>query len=94
MKRHKCTAERQKPVSQQRGAVQCGTRWFHSKGGLAVHRCDAAMITRVWQLLLTPPHGGSRGRKMAARRKEGRKGLYQASMTCTVDIQSSRVGEK
>ena len=41
MKRHKCTAERQKPVSQQRGAVQCGTchKWFRSKGGLAVHRC-------------------------------------------------------
>ena len=41
MKRHKCTAERQKPVSQQRGAVQCGTchKWFRSKGGLAVHSC-------------------------------------------------------
>ena len=41
-KRHKCLAERQKPVCQQRGAAQCPTchKWFRSKGGLAVHRCS------------------------------------------------------
>ena len=40
-KRHKCAAERKKPVSQQRGAVQCGTchRWFKRRGGMAVHVC-------------------------------------------------------
>ena len=39
--RHKCTAERQKPVWEHRGAVQCpnGSRWFCSVGGLTVHRC-------------------------------------------------------
>ena len=40
-KRHKCILERQKPVSEQRGAVQCTVchRWFRSRGGLAVHNC-------------------------------------------------------
>ena len=40
-KRHKCVDERRKPVSQQKGAVQCGTchRWFRSRGGKAVHVC-------------------------------------------------------
>ena len=39
--RHKCLAERQLPVHQQRGSAQCVSccRWFRSKGGLAVHRC-------------------------------------------------------
>ena len=37
-KRHKCVAERRKPVSEQRGSVQCQMcrRWFRSKG---VHVC-------------------------------------------------------
>ena len=41
MKRHKCAAERAKPVEEQRGAVQCSVcqKWFRSKGGLAVHKC-------------------------------------------------------
>ena len=40
-KRHKCLAERQKPVSEQRGSVQClqCKEWFRSRGGLAVHTC-------------------------------------------------------
>ena len=40
-KRHKCTAERLKPVSQQKGAVQCinCNKWHRSKGGLSVHVC-------------------------------------------------------
>ena len=40
-KRHKCVAERQKPVSEQRGAAQClqCLKWFRSRGGLALHRC-------------------------------------------------------
>ena len=39
--RHKCAAERQKPVCEQVGAVQCDvcSRLFCSQGGLAVHRC-------------------------------------------------------
>ena len=41
LKRHKCIAERQKPIDQQRGATQCPVckRWFCSRGGKAVHRC-------------------------------------------------------
>ena len=41
-KRHKCLAERIKPIQEQRGALQCTVcqRWFRSKGGLAVHRCS------------------------------------------------------
>ena len=40
-KRHKCISERQKPVSEQSGATQCAvcSRWFRSRGGLAVHNC-------------------------------------------------------
>ena len=40
-KRHKCLAERQKPISEQRGAVRCQQchSWFRSRGGLTVHRC-------------------------------------------------------
>ena len=39
--RHKCTAECQKPVQQQEGAVECLMcgRWLRSRGELAVHRC-------------------------------------------------------
>ena len=42
-RRHKCLQERQKPVSEQLGAVQCTIchRWFRSRGGLTVHRCQA-----------------------------------------------------
>ena len=38
---HKCAAERRRPVCKQEGAVQCELcrRRFHSRGGLAVHRC-------------------------------------------------------
>lgn len=41
---HKCIAERIKPICDQSGAVQCAAccRWFRSKGGLAVHRCECA----------------------------------------------------
>ncbi len=40
LKRHKCLQERQKPVKDQQGAVQCGVcqRWLRSAGGFAVHR--------------------------------------------------------
>ena len=40
--RYKCTTERQKQISEQSRAVQCPVchRWFHSKGGLTVHRCS------------------------------------------------------
>ena len=38
--RHKCTAERQRPVQEQEGAVECMMcgRWLRSRGGLAVHQ--------------------------------------------------------
>ena len=41
MMRHKCLQERRKPISEQQGAVQCSicSRWFASRGGVAVHRC-------------------------------------------------------
>ena len=40
-KRHKCVAERRKPVSELRVSVQSQMcrMWFRSKGGLAVHVC-------------------------------------------------------
>ena len=40
-KRHKCVAERAKPVKEQRDALQCSKcqKWFCSRGGLAVHKC-------------------------------------------------------
>ena len=43
-KRHKCVAERRKPLQDQEGAVQCSRcdRWFASRGGLSVHRCGCA----------------------------------------------------
>ena len=41
LKRHKCKGEREKPVQDQKGAIQCSTcgRWLRSRGGLAVHKC-------------------------------------------------------
>ena len=41
-KRHKCVTERRKPVWEQHGAVQCERchKWFRSRGGMAVHRCN------------------------------------------------------
>ena len=39
-KRHKCLAERAKPVKEQRGALQCSSqKWFCGRGELAVHKC-------------------------------------------------------
>ena len=40
-KGHKCVTEREKPVSEQRGAAQClqCMKWFKSRGGLALHKC-------------------------------------------------------
>ena len=45
--RHKCAAERQRPVCEQRGAVQCAVcdRWFRSIGGLTVHHCGKQLDT-------------------------------------------------
>ena len=41
LKRHKCLAERAKPVEEQSGAEQCEVckRWFCSRRGLALHKC-------------------------------------------------------
>ena len=41
MKRHKCIVERQLPLCEQPGSVQCAKchRWLRSRGGLAVHKC-------------------------------------------------------
>ena len=45
--RHKCSAERMKPVQDQRGSSQCERckRWFLSRGGMAVHRCEVNSST-------------------------------------------------
>ena len=42
LKRYKCLIERTKPIEQQQDAVQCGgcQKWFCSKVGLAVHKCE------------------------------------------------------
>jgi len=44
--RHKCTSERDKPIEQQQGSVQCPTcgRRFRSKGGVAVHHCHCVPV--------------------------------------------------
>ena len=82
MKRHKCTAERQKPVSQQRGApVTSGFAarvvWPYTDAS------DTIVITGTWHLLL-PPTRGSRGRKTAARKNEGRKAGVRACVSASV----------
>ena len=40
-KRHKCVDERRKPISEQKGAVQCPRcfKWLKNMGGRAVHTC-------------------------------------------------------
>ncbi|XP_065190768.1 uncharacterized protein LOC135821701 [Sycon ciliatum] len=40
--RHKCTTQRRLPIQLQHGSVQCQNcqRWFRSKGGYSVHRCQ------------------------------------------------------
>ena len=40
-KRHKCKSETEKPIQDQKGAVQCRKckRWVKSRGGLSVHKC-------------------------------------------------------
>ena len=44
--RHKYEAERRRPICKQEGAVQCGECrwWFHSRGGLPVHRCKREVV--------------------------------------------------
>ena len=39
--KNKCVEERNRPIYEQRGAIQCGIckRWFRSCGGLTVHVC-------------------------------------------------------
>ena len=56
-KRHKCLAERQKPVSEQRGALQCPAckKWFRSRGGFTVHTCSPC---DHWNSLAFLPHLG------------------------------------
>ena len=51
-KHHKCISERQKPVSEQRGAVQCTTctQWFRSCRGLSVHRCRPDQASKTFAL--------------------------------------------
>ena len=49
-----CAAERQKPVSKQRGAAQClqCLKWFRSRGGLDVYRGVwkvAGKLKQQWQ---------------------------------------------
>ena len=46
IKRHKCTAERQKRIEDQRGSYRCTHcgRWFWSKVGLAVLRCCPPLV--------------------------------------------------
>ena len=43
LKRHKCLAERAKPIEEQRGSVQCEEcrKWSLSRGGLALHSCGS-----------------------------------------------------
>ena len=49
--------ERNKPVSEQAGAVQCTVckKWFRSRGGCAVNRCLLRNTQSTFPLLLIPP---------------------------------------
>ena len=49
MARHKCLEERARPVSEQRGASQCGWcgRWLRSGGGLVRHVCASTVDATV-----------------------------------------------
>lgn len=55
LKRHKCVQERQKPVQDQRGAVQCVlcNRWLRSAGGLALHLRAHNPQQSWWGILCT-----------------------------------------
>ena len=55
LKRHKCRAEREKLVQEQKGVVQCKrcNEWFRSRSGLAVHKCDVTDVMTD-QLFLAP----------------------------------------
>ena len=57
LKRHKCIAEREKPIHEQKGAIECQTckKCFQSKGGYAIHKCiDIHGKTFLWLCLC--PH--------------------------------------
>ncbi len=56
--RHKCLAERAKPIAEQPGACQCDRcgRWLKSHGGLAVHKCASAAIVGSTTISQEPPH--------------------------------------
>ena len=47
--RHKCLAERRKPISEQSGSRLCNAcgRWFLSAGGLASHKCPSNSAAEV-----------------------------------------------
>ena len=49
MARHRCLEERARPVSEQRGASQCGRcgRWLRSRGGLVRHVCASTVDAAV-----------------------------------------------
>ena len=59
--RHKCTAEWQKPVSEQCGAVQCFTHshWFQCHGGLPTRSCCnelwIKLYSQCYSFWSTPP---------------------------------------
>ena len=72
-KRHKCVAERRKPVSEQRGSVQCQMcrRWFRIKGGFHVCRsCRRLSAAGNVSRDTCCPFGGVRGRLTAALQQE------------------------
>ena len=70
-KRHKCISERQKPVSEQRGAVQCATchRCFRSHGGLST----VVDLTKQMKLSFTLPPLREVGWPCNGSKTEGRK---------------------
>ncbi len=45
LKKHKCRGEREKPVHEQKGAVQCSKcgRWLRSRGGAALLHTNAKL---------------------------------------------------
>ena len=55
--RHKCTTQRQLPIQLQRGSVQCQNcqRWYRSKGGYSVHRCQPVTSSPTPTVSLSVP---------------------------------------
>ena len=65
--RHKCLAERRKPISEQSGSRLCNAcgRWFLSAGGLASHKCLSNSAAEVASVSAVASSDSVRKRRVA-----------------------------